>query len=123
MAYSTQQKMAIQKVLEESREPLKPTDLLFHARKEVPGLGIATVYRFLNALQKEGRVDIVEVPQSSPRYILSKDRCSTYFLCTKCDRLFPLREETQELSSLSLTQFDVSSYQGFFYGACKEKCC
>lgn len=122
MAYSTDQKIAIQKVLAESKEPLKPTDILKTARLSIPTLGIATVYRHLQGLQKEGRVEVIEVPQSSPRYILSNDRCSSYFLCTQCDRLFPLREESQEINSVMLTQYDVSSYQGFYYGACKEKC-
>ena len=122
MAYSTDQKMAIQKVLEDSKEPLKPTNLLAIARRSTPTLGLSTVYRYLKVLQKEGRVEVIEVPQSAPRYILSKDRCSSYFLCTKCDQLFPLREESQEINSLLMTQYDVSSYQGFYYGACKENC-
>lgn len=122
MAYSTQQKKAIFQVLERSKVPLTPVEILEKAQESVPKIGIATIYRQLNTLQNEGQVTLLEIPQSTPRYLLSRDLSSAYMLCSDCKKAIPLKDELHELNSLSQTQFEVSSYQVFFYGTCKERC-
>ena len=50
MERSTRQRRAIRRVLLETRRPLSPREILELARKQVPSLGLATVYRILRAL-------------------------------------------------------------------------
>ncbi len=49
--------------------------------KEAPTLGIATVYRSLKALAKDGRVVSVEIPGQMPRYERADKGHHHHFLC------------------------------------------
>ena len=62
MERSTRQRAAIIHVLEASGRPLSPRELLAAAREEVPGIGIATVYRAIAALVDDRAVHVVELP-------------------------------------------------------------
>lgn len=64
MERSTRQRRAIRRVLLETRRPLSPREILELARKQVPSLGLATVYRNLRALVEEGAVVPVALPGS-----------------------------------------------------------
>ena len=54
MERNTRQRSAIRDAIAQAQRPLLPQEVLEAARTEVPGLGIATVYRNLKALVEEG---------------------------------------------------------------------
>ena len=62
MKRQTRQRQAIQQVIRQAVRPLSPQEVWTAARQSVHGLGIATVYRTINALVKEGELVTVEIP-------------------------------------------------------------
>ena len=54
MARRTAQRAAIRKVLEETGRPLSPAEILQASQLFVPGLGLTTVYRTVNASWMKG---------------------------------------------------------------------
>src|SRR5258708_23259548 len=88
MERSTRQRAAISRALERLARPLAPQELLAEARKDVPGVGIATVYRTVKALVAEGSVHAVELPGEPARYERTGARHPHHFRCRVCDRVF-----------------------------------
>lgn len=60
------------------------------AGKEIPGLGIATVYRAIKALRGDGELVVVELPGEEPRYEPDGRGHHHHFRCRTCDRIFDL---------------------------------
>ncbi len=89
MVRSTQQRKAIYNALCNSGRPLSVAEILEKARDEAAGLGIATVYRGLKALQEEGKIDQVDLPGEPPRWEVPGGH-HHHFLCRTCDRLFEI---------------------------------
>ena len=87
---NTKQRMAIEEVFQDVPRPLSPAEVLELAQKEVPGLGIATVYRALNDLVAEEKLRVVELPGQTARYEKSGLAHHHHFHCTECDKVFDL---------------------------------
>ena len=68
MSYVTRQRQVLGAVFEQAKRPLTPCEIRDEARKEIPSLGIATVYRAINRLVADGQVRPVEVPGAGPHY-------------------------------------------------------
>ena len=68
MQRNTAQRRAIQAVFWSIERPLSPLEVLAAAQDELPGLGIATVYRSLKDLVEEQWLVVVELPGEAPRY-------------------------------------------------------
>lgn len=60
------------------------------ARREVPGLGIATVYRVVKTLKESGEVVVVELPGEEPRYEPAGRGHHHHFRCLLCEQTFDL---------------------------------
>ncbi|MDO8491171.1 MAG: transcriptional repressor [Dehalococcoidia bacterium] len=88
MRRDTQQRDAIRQALIEAGRPLSVSELLESAKGEVAGLGIATVYRNLKALQFGGQVMTVDLPGQPPRWEVTRRGHHHHFLCRTCDRLY-----------------------------------
>src|SRR5688572_19131816 len=72
MDRNTTQRNAIRHALQETGRPLSPQEILETAQADVPGLGIATVYRTIKSLVAEGWLVPVELPGEPARYELSR---------------------------------------------------
>lgn len=60
------------------------------AGREIPRLGIATVYRTVKALKGEGEVVTVELPGEEPRYEPVGRGHHHHFRCLSCEQIFDL---------------------------------
>ncbi len=120
MAYTTQQKLAVIGVIENSPQPLTPAEICDAARKELPAIGIATVYRALKQFVEEGIVRPVEVPGASPHYEHSSRQHHHFFLCQQCRRLFNLLGCVKGVESMAPEGFRVRRHEIVLYGDCPE---
>src|SRR5690349_18211001 len=68
MSYVTRQRRVLLEVFEGAERPLTPSEICDTARKEIPSVGIATVYRAIRQFVAEGRVRVVELPGAAPHY-------------------------------------------------------
>jgi Fur family ferric uptake transcriptional regulator len=122
MVRSTRQKTAIRSVLEVARRPLSPQEILEEARRQVPELGIATVYRNLKGLQERDEIRAVELPGESPRYELASVASvhHHHFQCTVCGRVFDLHACRLDLASMIPAGFTLERHEITLYGRCAE---
>lgn len=119
MERSTRQKRAIEAVLEKHANPLTAPEILDLALKEVPTLGLATVYRSLRALTRDGRVVSVEIPGQMPRYERSDKGHHHHFVCRLCGGVFELQKCLAGIQKMAPPRFHVEDHEIILYGACE----
>lgn len=118
MARETKQRQAIRRVLDGADRPLSPAEVLTVAQAEVPGLGLATVYRTINALVEEGWLVPVEVPGRPPHYERAGKEHHHHFHCRGCGKVFELQGCPGNLKSLAPSGFRVEGHELTLYGVC-----
>ncbi|MCS7193732.1 MAG: transcriptional repressor [Meiothermus sp.] len=116
----TRQRQAIREVMAELDRPLSPAEVLEAARRKVPSLGIATVYRTLKGLVEEGSAVAVELPGQAPRYELSGKRHHHHFHCTHCGKVFELEGCPGDFSFMLPQGFQAERHEIVLYGRCTE---
>jgi Fur family ferric uptake transcriptional regulator len=114
----TRQRRAIRRALETSGRPLSPQELLAAAHRQVPGLGLATVYRNLKALVEDGEVVAVALPGEAPRYEPAGKDHHHHFRCRRCDRLFEVTGCRPAPFGRPPRGFVVESHEVVWYGRC-----
>jgi Fur family ferric uptake transcriptional regulator len=116
---STRQKRAIEAVLGRHANPLTAPEILNLALKEVPTLGLATVYRSLKALIRDGRVVSVGIPGQMPRYERSDKGHHHHFVCRLCGGVFELQKCLAGIQKMAPPRFHVEDHEIILYGACE----
>ncbi|WP_354687045.1 transcriptional repressor [Cupriavidus necator] len=124
MERMTRQRGAVMDALREAGRPLSPAEILEAAQRQVPSLGLATVYRNLRALLDDARVHAVELPGQPDRYELSEEPGAVthrhYFQCLSCDRVFPLEGCPGHLEEITPPGFEVEHHELTLLGRCPE---
>uniref|UniRef100_A0A7V4ANT2 Transcriptional repressor n=4 Tax=Thermus TaxID=270 RepID=A0A7V4ANT2_9DEIN len=120
MERSTRQRRAIRRVLLETRRPLSPREILELARRQVPSLGLATVYRNLRALVEEGAVVPVALPGEPLRYEAAGAGHHHHFLCRGCGRAFELPGCRLEAHLDLPPGFSAEDHEVVVYGRCPD---
>ena len=118
MERKTRQRDAIRHVFEDTPRPLGPFEVLEAARARVHGLGIATVYRAINALVETGWLVPVELPGEPPRYERAGAEHHHHFRCRHCARVFELEGCSNDFSALSPPGFQLEAHDVVLYGRC-----
>ncbi len=116
----TRQRAAIRQVIEEAGRPLRAEAVLEAARKLIPGLGQATVYRALNSMQQEHMVVPVEIPGHSLHYEKSGLKHHHHFVCTGCRRIFELPGCSYAGDKGIPPGFSVDGHEVILYGHCTD---
>lgn len=118
----TRQRDEIARVIGEAGGPLTVNEILDRAQREVPGLGLVTVYRTLKLLKEAGQVRTVILPTGETRYESAGRGHHHHFHCRACDEVFDLSgcpvqiPADREISP----GFRVDSHDLTFYGTCPE---
>jgi Fur family transcriptional regulator, ferric uptake regulator len=120
MTRKTRQRDAIRSVFQRTARPLGPQEVLSEAQAEVPGLGIATVYRTIKSLVEEGLLIPIDVPGQPTCYEQSEMEHHHHFHCKKCDRVFDVEGCLAGISQLCPPGFRVDSHEIFLYGRCPQ---
>jgi Fur family ferric uptake transcriptional regulator len=118
MGYTTRQKLALGAVFERAKRPLTASDICKEARKKIPSLGIATVYRAIKQLLMDGQVRAVEIPGAAPHYETAARHHHHFFFCHECKRLFELIGCVRGIRGLAPSGFQVHQHEIVLYGAC-----
>lgn len=120
MERSTRQRTAIRDAIAVAGRPLLPQEVLDAAQSQVPGLGIATVYRNLKALALDGELRSVELPGENPRYELVGHGHHHHFQCNQCQRVFDVYACPGDLGRLAPQGFTVEDHELTLYGKCGD---
>ena len=120
MERNTRQRSAIRDAIAEAHRPLLPQEVLAAAQSQVPGLGIATVYRNLKALVDEGELQAVTLPGENPRFELAGHGHHHHFQCRTCGRVFDVHACPGDLQRLAPAGFTVDGHDLTLYGRCRD---
>jgi Fur family ferric uptake transcriptional regulator len=84
----TKQRSAIRSVFMRCKRPLSPKELLKEASRQIPQLGIATVYRNIKSMIEKKELVAIEIPGEAPRYALPGNETHSIFVCDRTGRVF-----------------------------------
>lgn len=118
MERSTRQRSAIHEAIEVAARPLLPNEVLELAQRDVPELGIATVYRNLKSLVDEGLVISVMLPGEAARFEAKGHGHHHHFQCRSCTKVFDVHACPGNLSKLAPAGFVVEDHDLTLYGRC-----
>lgn len=116
---STRQRAALLAVFRSADRPLLAAEALELAQQQVPGLGLATVYRNLKALTEEGTLVQVLLPGETPRYEMADRQHHHHFQCVRCQRVFDGVGCPGSLEHLAPAGFVVQGHELTLYGLCR----
>jgi Fur family ferric uptake transcriptional regulator len=116
---STRQRDVIARVLDGAEGPLAVGDVLARAQTDLPGLGVATVYRTLKLLTGQGRIHPLPL-DGETRYEPSGRGHHHHFSCTGCERVFTLHTCPVALPRGTVYPggFIVEAHEVTLYGKC-----
>jgi Fur family ferric uptake transcriptional regulator len=120
---NTQQRQAIQRAVEAADRPLDAQEVLSLARRWLPGLGLATVYRTLKAGAEAGWLTPVELPGGATRYEPAGKGHHHHFECRSCHRVFDIAGcpgEPGQLQQLTPAGFTLEAHEVVLYGLCDQ---
>ncbi len=120
MERNTRQRAAIREALTDAARPLLPQEVLEAAQSQVPGLGIATVYRNLKALVDEGALRSVNLPGDNPRFETAGLHHHHHFQCQQCQKVFDVHGCPGDLAALAPPGFTVADHDLVLYGRCSD---
>ena len=115
---NTKQKAAIREALTQANRPLAPEEILQGAQHHYPTLGIATVYRNIQALVQDGWLEPVEIPGESTRYEVAGIKHHPHFHCNQCGKLFELEGCVAPVKPKVPKGFRAMGHEFFLYGLC-----
>jgi Fur family ferric uptake transcriptional regulator len=118
MERRTRQRDAIWLTFERAARPLGPRETLELARLEVPGLGLATVYRHIRALVSSGRLKVVELPGTPDRYEVAGKDHHHHFHCRRCDGVFEVDTCQGDFDAITPSGFRLENHEITLYGLC-----
>lgn len=118
MARRTDQKAAIRGVIETASRPLTAQEICDLAQGDVPGLGIATVYRNVKALVAKHDLQAVELPGEPTRYERADLEHHHHFQCDDCGRVFDVHGCPGGVSAIVPNGFQLRSHEILMYGRC-----
>ena len=114
----TRQRQAILHAFEDADRPISPHECFERARRAVPRLGIATVYRNIRRLVDEGRLRAVALPGTADRYEVSGKHHHHHFQCRQCDRVFEVDHCSGDFAGMAPGGFSVERHEIILYGLC-----
>ena len=120
MEKNTRQRTAIRAALALAARPLLPQEVLEAAQAQVPGMGIATVYRNLKALVDEGALRSVNLPGDSPRFETAGLHHHHHFQCQQCQKVYDVHGCPGDLAALAPPGFTVADHDLVLYGRCSD---
>jgi Fur family ferric uptake transcriptional regulator len=116
----SQQQEAIRQAIWALARPATPPEILTMAAKQVPGLGLATVYRGLGRLIESGEVGKVEIPGRPPHYERANQGHHHFFVCEDCQKMFDLHGCSGGFQKMIPPGFQMKSHEIVIYGTCKQ---
>ncbi|KQP18045.1 transcriptional repressor [Pseudorhodoferax sp. Leaf267] len=120
MERASRQRDAIRQALEAAGRPLLPGEILAAAQREVPALGMATVYRNLKQLADAGEIQSVELPGEAPRFEVAGHHHHHHFSCSVCQRVFDVHACPGDMQKLAPAGFMVERHELTLYGRCGD---
>jgi Fur family ferric uptake transcriptional regulator len=122
LKYSIQRE-DILKVLFVSATHLSPEEIYNKVKKINKNIGLATVYRALSFLEKEGLINSISVKEEGKKYELNKGEHHDHMICIKCGKIFEFFDkDLEEIQKKAAAKYGflLISHSLNMYGICKN---
>ncbi|WP_200762243.1 Fur family transcriptional regulator [Nitrosophilus alvini] len=122
LKYSLQRE-EILKILYKAKEHLSPEEILYKVKKSQKNIGLATVYRALSFLEKEGLINSISFGVEGKKYELNRGSHHDHMICLECGKIIEFFDEELELLQEKIAKkfgFKIVSHDMNLYGICKE---
>ncbi|MBB6429891.1 Fur family transcriptional regulator [Algisphaera agarilytica] len=119
----TNQRAAVREAIEAADRPLTPQEILDLAQADLPGLGIATVYRAVKVGAEEGWLTPVELPNGPTRYEPAGKKHHHHFECTECNAVFEIDgcpTPPSKLRPMVPEGCELTGHEVILYGRCAD---
>jgi Fur family ferric uptake transcriptional regulator len=120
MKRKTEQRKDIRKILTDSSRPLTAQEIFAKARELQPRIGVATIYRAVNALVEEKWLHAVDLPGEASRYERAGIGHHHHFQCECCRRVFDVPGCGGVDASRLPAGFEVVRHEILLYGRCAD---
>jgi Fur family transcriptional regulator, ferric uptake regulator len=115
----TRQRDTIVEVIRGSAGPLTVGEILERAQEQVPGLGVATVYRTVKLLLEGKQIQTVILPSGETRYESTGLGHHHHFHCRTCQEVFDLESCPVQVPRGSYEGgYVVEDHELTLYGTC-----
>ena len=116
----TPQKQAVVSAFEAAHRPLTVPEVHAESVAHCPSLGVATVYRAVNRLVKNGWLKEVRLPDQPVRYERHELEHHHHFHCGRCERVLDIAAPCESISTHLPAGFEVERHELTFYGTCSD---
>ena len=119
----TPQRLAVAKILARSEGHPSVETIYERLKGDFPTMSLATVYKTINLLKKEGEVLELEFSDLSNRYDGRKPFPHPHVICTGCGKILdPSHLDLEEITRdmMRETGFKILTHRLDFYGLCPE---
>jgi Fur family ferric uptake transcriptional regulator len=120
MIRRTRQRLSLETVFKSAGRPLTPGEVHVAARKNMPSIGLRTVYRQINDMVADGLIVGVDYPGQPLRYEWVREGHHAHFICRGCDRVYDLEVEVPDVEVKAPKGFSLKGQETVFYGYCPE---
>ena len=86
----TQPRRAVIEVVLRARRSLSPEEVLARARKFDPSVGLATVYRTLDVLRRQGHLQHVRIGNKGYALVCAEKELHFHLVCERCHAVIEL---------------------------------
>jgi len=118
----TKRQRFILKTFADSPRPMTPQDAWTVARAEMPGIGVATVYRAVKQLVEDGHLNRIDVAGQTPVYEAVREghHHHHHFFCRVCERLFEIGHCPKDIGDLVPKGFKMEDHKITIHGICRD---
>ena len=117
----TEARRAVVEIMAKSTYALTPIEIFDEARESHPALGLVTVYRTLEALEKQGLIQRVHQPQGCQAFITAPAGHQHLLLCRQCGETALFEGDDLETLFKSIarkTGFEITEHWLQLFGLC-----
>ena len=120
-----QRRLILQAFLSNPQQHLSAEDIFGIVKKELPDIGLATVYRTLDLLVEVGIIQQMDFGDGKTRYELNDEEVHHHhhLICLECGKVSEFEMdllESLEKHISSRTGFKILDHKVKFYGHCKD---
>lgn len=120
MDRKTQQRSLLIDLFKKHDVPLSPNEVFKLAKKQLPSLGLATVYRFIQEFLEEEFLVIADIPGRAKKYELAGKGHHHFFECKNCHKLYEIKKCPGNLEKMVPKGFLLQSHEIILFGFCKS---
>ena len=110
-------------IIKQSHTHPTAEEIFFEARKKMPSIALGTIYRNINALNHEGAIRRVTIPEAPDRFD-TVDIQHDHLICQRCGRLKDIslhgvREAIRETVGEDIISYELNAY--YLCDDCKKE--